>query len=85
MKKILAEQICKLWNDNFTGSYAPTMTKAEVCGVNDDCSVEVRPCGEENNGHSFHSHNEVSDIERAFKVSSYITLDENNKLYARIF
>ena len=85
MKKSLAEQICKLWNDNFTGSYAPTMTKAEVCVVKDDYSVEVHPFGQENNGHSFHSHNEVSDIQRAFKVSSYITQDENNRLYARFF
>ena len=85
MKKILAEQICKLWNDNFTGSYAPTMTQAEVCVVKDHYSVEVHPFGEENIGHSFHSHKEVSDIERAFNVSSYITQDENNKLYARLF
>ncbi len=85
MKKSLAEQICKLWNDNFTGSYAPTKTKAEVCVVKNDYSVEVHPFGEENNGHSFHSHNEVSDIERAFKVSSYITQDEEHKLYARFF
>lgn len=85
MKKILAEQICKLWNDNFAGTYAPTKTQAEVCNIKGDYSVEVHPCGEENNGHSFHSHNEVSDIERAFKVSSYITQDKDNKLYARLF
>lgn len=87
MKKNLANQICKLWNDNFTGSYAPTKTKAEVCknGTKDDYSVEVHPYGYENDGHSFHSHNEVSDIERAFKVSAYITQDKEHKLYARIF
>lgn len=85
MKKSLADTICNLWNDNFAGSYAPTKTKAEVCVVKDDYSVEVHPCGEENNGHSFHSHNEVSDIERAFKVSAYITQDDEHKLYARIF
>ena len=86
MKKSLANQIAKLWNDNFAGSYAPTKTKAEVMpdGVG-DYSVEAHPYGEENDGHSFHSHNEVSDIERAFKVSAYITQDEEHRLYARIF
>lgn len=86
MKKILANQIAKLWNDNFTGNFAPTKTKAEVMtdGVG-DYSVEVHPYGEDNDGHSFHSHDEVSNIERVFKVSAYITQDEEHKLYARIF
>lgn len=86
MKKSLANQIAKLWNDNFAGSYAPTKTQAEVMpdGVG-DYSVEVHPYGEDNDGYSFYSHNEVSDIERAFKVSSYITQDEEHRLYARIF
>ena len=87
MKKSLANQICKLWNEQHVGNYKPAKTQAIVCKgeVNEDYSVEVHPIGEENDGHSFHSHNEVSDIERTFKVSSYITQDMEHKLYARFF
>ena len=87
MKKSLANKICKLWNENHVGSYEPTKTQAIVCesAIKGEYSVEVHPFGENNDGHSFHSIETVVDIERAFRVSAYITQDENNKLYARIF
>ena len=87
MKKSLANQICKLWNENHVGSYEPTKTQAIVCesAVNGDYSVEVHPIGEENDGHSFHSIEALVNIEGTFKVSAYITQDENQRLYARIF
>lgn len=87
MKKSLANQIAKLWNENHVGNYEPTKTKAIVCknAMKGEYSVEVHPFGENNDGDSFHCIEPVVDIERAFRVSAYITQDENNKLYARIF
>ena len=87
MKKSLANQICKLWNEQHVGSYEPTKTHAVVCksAVENDYSVEVHPVGEENNGHSFHGIEALVSIEGTFKVSAYITQDENHRLYARFF
>jgi len=87
MKKSLANTICKLWNENHVGIYEPTKTHAVVCksAVENDYSVEVHPVGAENNGHAFHSFEELANIEGTFKVSAYITQDEEHKLYARIF
>lgn len=87
MKKSLANTICKLWNENHVGNYEPTKTQATVCEsvVKGDYSVEVRPVGEENDGHSFHSIEALANIEGALKVSAYITQDEEHKLFARIF
>lgn len=87
MKKSLANQICKLWNDNFVGSYEPTKTIAEVhkSAAEYDYSVEIHPSGVMNDGDVFFSHEHVTDIERAFKVSAYIKQDEDHKLYARIY
>lgn len=87
MKKSLANQICKLWNENHVGSYLPTKTLATVCksAVKEDYSVEVHPVGDENYGHSFHGIEALVGIEGTFKVSAYITQDEEHKLYARIF
>ena len=87
MKKSLANQIAKLWNENHVGSYEPTKTHAIVCesALNGGYSVEVHPFGEENDGHSFHSIEKLVSIEGAFNVSVYITQDEEHRLYARIF
>lgn len=87
MKKSLANTICKLWNEQHVGSYVPTKTQATVCksAAKEDYSVEVHPCGDENDGHSFHYIEELTNIEGAFRVSAYITQDEEHKLYARIF
>lgn len=89
MKKALANQIAKLWNENFTGSYEPTKTKAIVNknGVNGDFSVEIVPDGI-NVGNSFHHNDEVTDVSRAFKVSSYMTTSTKDGfpiVIARIF
>lgn len=87
MKKSLANQIAKLWNEQFVGGYEPTKTEAIVCGsgMKGEYSVEVHPFGELNNGHAFYSMEHVTDIARAFKVSALITQDEEHKLYARFF
>lgn len=87
MKKSLANQIAKLWNENHVGNYEPTKTHAIVCesAANGDYSVEVHPFGEMNDGHSFHIIEALASIEGAFKVSAYITQDRYNLLYARIF
>ena len=87
MKKSLANQIAKLWNEQFAGSYEPTKTDAIVCenSIKSEYSVEVHPFGELNDGHAFFSMEHVTDIERAFKVSALITQDEEHKLYARIY
>ena len=73
MKKRLANQICKLWNENFAGSYEPTRTKAvvEQNGVSSGYSVEIYP-EKTNVGNSFHHNEELADVMRAFKVSAYL-------------
>lgn len=87
MKKSLANQIAKLWNEQHAGSYAPTKTHAIVYGsaTHGDYCVEIHPIGEENDGRTFHSFEELTNIEGTFKVSAYITQDDEHKLYARIF
>ena len=87
MKKSLANQIAKLWNEQHAGTYEPTKTQAIVCksAGKGEYSVEVYPFGEKNDGHSFHSIEALASIEGSFKVSAYITQDERNSLYARIF
>jgi hypothetical protein len=87
MKKSLANQICKLWNEQHVGSYEPTKTHAIVCesAAKGDYSVEVHPFGEMNDGHSFHIIEALANIEGALKVSAYITQDAEHRLYAMIF
>lgn len=77
MKKSLANQIERLWNEKHAGSYGPTRTKAVVMegGRTDDFSVEIIPDkGNGNDGSSFHHQEEMTDVTRAFKVSSYVAL-----------
>lgn len=87
MKKSLANQIAKLWNEQFAGNYEPTKTEAIVCKncIKGEYAVEVHPFGELNDGHAFFSMENITDIERAFKVSALITQDKEHKLYARIY
>ena len=85
MKKSLANQICRLWNENLAGGYEPTKTCAET--RNDkygDYSVLISPC-RENDGNVFHRNGELADIERVFRVNAYVTIGSDGKLYARIF
>ncbi len=85
MKKSLANQIAKLWNENFAETTQATRTQAEVVESATGYSVEVKNVGVENDGHAFYMHERITDVERAFKVSAYITQDEEHKLYARIY
>ena len=85
MKKSLANQIAKLWNENFAGYTEATKTKAVVTdNGGNDYAVEVNPT-DANTGHAFYAHAELSDIERTFKVSAYVSQDENGLLYGRIY
>lgn len=78
MKKALANQIAKLWNENFAGSYEPTRTVAKVGGSsNQDYYVEICP-DVTNVGNSFHHIEELADVMRAFKVSAYVTTREQD-------
>lgn len=85
MKKCLADTICKLWNDNFADTTHETRTQAEVVESVTDYVVEVKNVGARNDGHAFFAHEQITDIERTFRVSSYITQDECHRLYARIY
>ena len=71
MKKSLANQIAKLWNENFAGNYEPTRTIAVVTNLKKEYSVEIVP-DNNNVGISFHHHEELTDVIRAFKVSAYL-------------
>lgn len=85
MKKSLANQIAKLWNESLAGSYELTKTYAETRkGENGDYCVEIYPCSK-NDGRSFHQHKELADIEGVFGVNAFTKIGRDNKLYARIF
>lgn len=75
MKKSLANQIARVWNEKHAGIYEPTKTKAVVMegGRKDDFCVEIIP-DKGNDGSSFHHQEEMTDVMRAFKVSSYVAL-----------
>jgi hypothetical protein len=78
MKRSLANQISKLWNDKHGGSYEPTNTVANVVCGGDDFAVEIHASGD-NEGLSFHYVSELASMEQAFKVSAYVTQDEEHK------
>ena len=83
MKKALAKQIAKHWNDHFAGRTPATRTVAESDGEN----VWIKPT-DENDGMCFHHNEELTDVSRAFKVNSYITTSEKDVItivIARIF
>lgn len=85
MKKSLANQICRLWNESLAGGYEPTKTYAETRKEKyGDYSVEISPC-RENDGISFNRNAELADIERVFGVNAYIMIGRDGKLLARIF
>jgi len=85
MKKSLANQICRLWNESLVGGYEPTKTCAETRKDKyGDYSVLISPCSE-NGGLAFHRNCELADIERLFAVNAYVTIGRDGKLYARIF
>ena len=89
MKKALANQIVKLWNENFAGSYEPTRTIAKVVdgAVKGEHYVEIFP-DKNNIGNSFHHTEEIADVQRTFKVSAYLVAkeqDEQTIIIGRLF
>ena len=79
MKKSLAKQIAKVWNEIHAGHTEETMTTAQV---SEDC-VEIVPTAK-NDGMAFHHVEEFADIMRAFDVSGYVTF-RTGKFVARLF
>ena len=79
MKKSLANQIAKVWNEIHAGYTEETKTTAQV---SEDC-VEIVPIGK-NDGMAFHHVEEFADIMRAFGVSGYVTF-RTGKFIARLF
>ena len=79
MKKSLANQIAKVWNEIHAGHTAETMTTAQV---SEDC-VEIAPAAL-NDGMAFHHVEELADIMRAFNVNGYVTF-RTGKFIARLF
>ena len=75
MKKSLANQIVRVWNEKHAGIYEPTRTKAVVMNSSrkDDFFVEILP-DKGNDGASFHHQEEMTDVMRAFKVSAYVAV-----------
>lgn len=92
MKKSTAKIIIDLWNEKFAGSTDATKTKAVLdepypyADINrkDAYGVRIVPDGEDNFGDVFYHNEELTDVTRAFKVSSYIGLWEG-KMYARLY
>lgn len=79
MKKSLANQIAKVWNELHAGHTAETMTTAQVS----EDSVEIVPTAT-SDGMAFHYVEDFADIMRAFNVSGYITF-RAGKFVARLF
>ena len=90
MKKSTAKIIIDLWNEKFAGSTDATKTKAVLDEPyaddkrKDAYGVRIVPDGEDNLGDAFYHNEELADVTRAFKVSSYIGLWEG-KMYARLY
>ena len=90
MTKKLAKQIAELWNSQFAGNTAPTMTKAVVqepvmkLHYAKSWSVSIVPDGELNDGSAFYHNEEFADVMRTFKVSGYVNLTEG-KLVGRLY
>lgn len=85
MKKKIANQIAKKWNEDMTSRYALTRTKALVCkkGLRQDYAVEILPDGE-NDGSSFHHLEELVLVEKYYEVHAYVTYLKQG-VSARIF
>ena len=79
MKKSLANQIAKVWNECHAGNTEETKTTAQVLGD----AVEIVPTAN-NDGTAFYHAEEFADIMRAFRVSGYVVL-RAGKLIARLY
>ena len=89
MTKKLANQIAELWNAQFAGNTAATMTKAVVekptlkLHYAKSWSVSIVPDGD-NDGYAFYHCEEFADVLRVFKVAGYVHI-EDNKVVGRLY
>ena len=86
MKKDLATQIARLWNEhhsNYTSMTTTFATAKEDTANHSVYSVIINPTGD-NDGSCFYQCAELSGIEEAFGVHSYITC-RTGKCVAMIF
>jgi len=81
MKKRLAKQIAKLWNEQFAGRTEETATIAKVEG---DGKEVVIYHAKENDGMCFFQIENVTDITRIFNVSAYVEC-HSGKCVAHLF
>jgi hypothetical protein len=79
MKKSLANQIAKVWNEFHSGHTAEAMTTAIV---SEDC-VDIVPTAT-NDGMAFYHVEDFADIMRAFNVTGHITF-RTGKFIARLY
>lgn len=71
MTKKKAEQIVKLWNNEFAGSTIQTQTIARVEKCCSGWSIEIHPAGG-NDGRAFYHAREMVDVARVFGLSHHI-------------
>ena len=79
MKKSLAKQIAKVWNELHAGNTEEAKTTAQVS----EDSVEIVPTAN-NDGTAFYHVEDFADVMRAFGVSGYVTF-RTGKFVARLF
>ena len=84
MNKKTALQIENLWNGMYPSlETVKTFAEASEGGIKGSWAVEIKPA-ELNDGCTFHYVNELADITRAFRCSSYVAV-RGGKIIARIF
>jgi hypothetical protein len=86
MKKALARQIARLWNEkhsNYTSGTTTFATAKEDTAIHSVYSVIISPTGD-NDGTCFYQCAELTGIEKAFNVHSYIAC-RTGKCVAIIF
>ena len=82
MTRKQANIIADLWNEKFAGCTEATKTRAQVAEPTSTSnkkmmwSVEIRPEGIENTGDTFYHTQELGYMTDAFKVSSYVTIND---------
>lgn len=74
MKKSKAIKVAKHWNDNFRGNTEETMTEATISGEGECCMVCIKNVGERNRKSAFYHVEELADVARTFRVSTFILL-----------
>lgn len=90
MTKKQAKFISELWNNQFAGNTAATLTKAVVqeptmkLHYAKSWSVSIVPDGELNDGNAFYHNEEFVDVMRTFKVCGYVHI-EDGKVIGRLY